>query len=111
MLSSYERKQITKEFPSPDVESVYTPVLDNYLSSLVAGAKGVDKEPKRLQDQILDVVGPLSMACEHVSSWQSNQDGVETITTPSSNINGLYARLTKALCLLGSINNQLIIQR
>ena len=30
-LSSYERKQITKEFPRPDVHSVYTPALDNYL--------------------------------------------------------------------------------
>ena len=44
-LSSYARKQITKEFPRPDVESVYTPVLDSYLSSLVAGPKGVDKKP------------------------------------------------------------------
>ena len=86
-LSTYERKQITKEFPRPNIEAVYTPVLDNYLSSLIAGAKGVDKEPKRLQDQILDVV------------------------VPSNNINGLYACLTKALCLLGSINNQLTVQR
>ena len=93
------------------MSSLYTPVLDNYLSSLVAGAKGVDKEPKRLQYQILNNVGPLSMAFEHVSSWQSNQDGIETITIPSSNINGLYACLTKALCLLGSINNQLTTQR
>ena len=39
-----------KEFPRPDVHSVYTPALDNYLSSLITGAKGVDKESKRLQD-------------------------------------------------------------
>ncbi|CAB4031124.1 Hypothetical predicted protein, partial [Paramuricea clavata] len=110
-LSTYERKQITKEFPRPNIEAVYTPVLDNYLSSLIAGAKGVDKEPKRLQDQILDVVGPLSMVFEHVSGWQSSQDSAETITVPSNNINGLYACLTKALCLLGSINNQLTVQR
>ena len=110
-LSTCERKQITKEFPRPNIEAVYTPVLDNYLSSLIAGAKGVDKEPKRLQDQILDVVGPLSMVFEHVSGWQSSQDSAETITVPSNNINGLYACLTKALCLLGSINNQLTVQR
>ncbi|CAB3986617.1 Hypothetical predicted protein [Paramuricea clavata] len=71
-LSTYERKQITKEFPRPNIEAVYTPVLDNYLSSLIAGAKGVDKEPKMLQDQILDVVGPLSMVFEHVLGWQSS---------------------------------------
>ena len=82
-LSSYERKQITKEFPRPDVHSVYTPALDNYLSSLITGAKGVDKESKRIQDQILDVVGPIAMALEHVSSLQSSQqENTESINIP-----------------------------
>ena len=67
-VSVYDRKQITKEFPRPNVESVFTPVLDDYLGSLVNGAKGVDKEAKKLQDQLLDIVGPLSMAFEHISS-------------------------------------------
>ena len=111
-LSSYERNQITKEFPRPDVHSVYTPVLDNYLSSLITGAKGVDKESKRLQDQILDVVGPIAMALEHVSSLQSSlQEGTESINIPSSDVNGLYTCLTKALCLLGSLNSQLSLER
>ncbi len=104
MLSSYKRKQITKEFPRPDVESASPQQLLELTGCW-------SEEPKRIQDQILGVVDPLSMAFKHVSSWQSNQDGVETITIPSSNINGLYACLTKALCLLGSINNQLTTQR
>ena len=61
-LSVYDRKQITKDFPRPNVESVFTPVLDDYLSALATGAKEGDKESKKLQDQILDIVGPLSMA-------------------------------------------------
>ncbi|PFX17986.1 hypothetical protein AWC38_SpisGene17668 [Stylophora pistillata] len=56
-LSVYDRKQITKDFPLPNVESVFTPVLDDYLSSFVTGAKGVDKEAKKFQDQFLDIVG------------------------------------------------------
>ena len=68
-LSLYDWKQITKEFPCPNVESVFTPVLDHYSGSLVTGAKGVDKEAKKHQDQLLDILGPLSMAFEHISSW------------------------------------------
>ena len=73
-LSVYNRKQITKEFPRPNVESIFTPVLDNYLGSLVTGAKAVNKEAKKLQDQLLDTVGQLSLPLEHVSSWQANKD-------------------------------------
>ena len=70
------------------------------LCWLITGAKDVGKESKRLQDQILDVVGPVAMALEHVSSLQSSlQEGTESINTPSSDVNGLYTCLTKALCL------------
>ena len=68
-LSVHDRKRITKEFPRPNMESVFSPVLDNYLGSLVTGAKGVDKEAKKHQDQLLDIVGPLSMAFEQISTW------------------------------------------
>ena len=68
LLPVYDRKQITKEFPGPNVNLVFTPILDDYLGSLVTGAKGIDKEAKKHQDQLLDIVGPLSMAFEHISS-------------------------------------------
>ena len=42
--------------------------------------KGVDKEAKKHQDQLLDIVGPLSMAFEHISSWQKNEDDSGSIT-------------------------------
>ena len=61
-------KQITKEFPGPNVNLVFTPILDDYLGSLVTGAKGIDKEAKKHQDQLLDMVGPLRRAFEHISS-------------------------------------------
>ena len=110
-LSVYDRKQITKEFPRPNVESVFTPVFDGYLGSLVTGAKGVDKEAKKLQDQLLNIVGPLSMAFEYISSWQENEDDSGTITLPTQDVDGLYACLSKALTLLGSVNAQYKVQR
>lgn len=61
-LSLYYRKQITKDFPCPNVESVFTPVLDNYLRSFAIAAKGVDNEAKKFQDHLLDIVGQVSMA-------------------------------------------------
>ena len=57
-LSVYDREQITKEIPRPNVESVFTPVLDDYSGTFVTGAKGVDKAAKKLKDQLLDMVGP-----------------------------------------------------
>ena len=110
-LSVYDHKQIPKEFPRPNVELVFTPVLDDYLGSLVTGAKGVDKEAKKLQDQLLDIVGPLSMAFEHISSCQENEDDSGTITLPTQDVDGLYACLSEALALLGSVNAQYKVQR
>ena len=75
------------------MQSVFTPVLDDYLGSLVTGAKGVDKEAKKLQDQLLDIVGTLSMAFEHISSWQENEDDSGSITLPTQDVDGLYACL------------------
>ena len=111
LLSVYDRKQIMKEFPRPNVESVFTSVLDDCLGSLVTGAKRVDKEAKKLQDQLLDIVGPLSMAFEHISLWQENEDDSGTITLPTQDVKGLYACLSKALTLLGSVNAQYKVQR
>ena len=110
-LSVYDREQITKEFPRPNVESVFTPILDDYLDSLVTGAKGVDKEAKKHQDQLLDIVGPLSMAFEHISSWQENEDDSGSITVLTQDVDGLYTCWSKALTLLGSANAQYKVQR
>lgn len=72
------------------MESVFSPVLDDYLGTFVTGAKGIDKEAKKLQDQLLDVIGPLSMAFEHTSSWHENEDDSGSIALPTKNVDGLY---------------------
>ena len=85
------------------MKSVFTPVLDDYLSYLVTGAKGIDKELKKLRDQILDIAGPLSTAFEHVSSWQESEESPSSITLPTKDVDSLYTCLFKALTLLGSM--------
>lgn len=89
-LSVYDRKQITKDFPLPNVESVFTPVLDDYLSSFVTGAKGVDKEAKKFQDQFLDIVGSVSMAFEHISNWHESEDNPAFVILSTQDVGGLY---------------------
>ena len=48
--SAFERKAITRKYPRPDVDCIYTPTLDNYLPSLLPSVKNVDKDNKFLQD-------------------------------------------------------------
>lgn len=87
---------------------------DNYLSSLVTGQEWkelINKESKKLQDQILDIVGSLSMAFKHVSSWQeSGKDETGSITLSPTKVDGLNTCLAKVLTLLGSVNSQFKVQ-
>ena len=40
-LAMYDRNQITKEFSSPNVESLFSPFLDDYFSFLDRRVEGV----------------------------------------------------------------------
>ena len=48
-LSTFDRKAICRSYQRPDVDAVYTPAVDTYLTSLVPGVKTVDKENKFLK--------------------------------------------------------------
>ena len=47
-------------YPRPNVDSIYTPSLDEYLKPFVQGVSAPDKPLRELQDNILDIVGPLA---------------------------------------------------
>ena len=80
---------------------MFTLVLGNYLSSLVSGAKGVEKESKKLQDHILDIAGPLCMSFEHVSSWQEGgEDEAGSITFFKWNLWRIKYCVASCACLL-----------
>ena len=79
-LSAFERKAITRTYPRPDVDSVYTPALDNYLPSLLPGIKTVDKDLRFLQDRVLDTLGPISMLFEHIYGFLAETKPGENVT-------------------------------
>ena len=66
-LQPFDRKSMCRKFPRPGVEAAYTPALHNYLCSLVSGVKQADKDSRFLQDRVLDILGPMSFAYEHLN--------------------------------------------
>ena len=67
----------------------------------MSGAKGVEKESKKLQDHILDIAGPLCMSFEHVSSWQEGgEEEAGSITFFKWNLWRTKCCVASCACLL-----------
>ena len=52
-LQRFERRTIIQEFPRPASEEAFTPNLDNYLTSMISGAKTQDNSLRDTLDKIL----------------------------------------------------------
>lgn len=59
-INNYEKSYICM---FPPCQETHLPLnfSNIFLGSLFYGAKGVEKEAKKLEDQLLDIVGPLSL--------------------------------------------------
>ena len=101
-LSAFERKAITKKYPRPDVDGVYTPTLDNYLPSLLPGIKTVDRENKFLQDRVLDTMGPAAMLFEHIYGFLAETKPGENVILSYDQMKDLGAITSNAIRLLGN---------
>ena len=68
-ISRFERliRSLVKLYPRPNVDSVYTQALDEYLKPFIQGVSAPDKPLKELQDNILDIFGPLSTVYENLA--------------------------------------------
>lgn len=64
-MNKFERKTLVRSYPRPDVDAVYTPSMDDYLKPFIQGIMAPEKPLKELQDNILDLVGPLSTMFEN----------------------------------------------
>ena len=71
-LSGFDKRQIVRSCPRPDVDCVYTPVLDKFLPDLVPKCKSEDKVLRKTQDLLLDVAGPIAMSYEMV--WHAKEN-------------------------------------
>ena len=110
-LSSFERKTICRKYPRPDVDSAYTPNLDDYLSSLVRGVKTVDKQNKFLQDRLLDAFGPISQLFEHIFGILSQVKPGDTIGLAYEQFSELGSFSSSAIRLLGNTSALLLQER
>ena len=110
-LSAFERKAITRKYPRPDVDCVYTPSLDNYLPSLLPGVKNVDKDNKFLQDRVLDSMGPVAMLFEHIYGFLAEAKPGENVILSYEQMKDLGAITSNAIRLLGNASALLSKER
>ena len=102
-LSGFDKRQIVRSCPRPDVDCVYTPVLDKFLPDLVPKCKSEDKVLRKTQDLLLDVAGPIAMSYEMV--WQAKENAQPL------DLSMLLSCLTRSLQLLGNVNNHVSAKR
>ena len=102
-LSGFDKRQIVRSCPRPDVDCVYTPVLDKFLPDLVPKCKAEDKVLRKPQDLLLDVAGPIAMSYELV--WQAKEN------SQALDLSMLLSCLTRSLQLLGNVNNHVSAKR
>ena len=93
------------------MDSVYTPNLDDYLTSLVPGVKAVDKQSKFLQDRLLDTLGPVSQLFEHIFGMLSQCQPGKTIDLTYEQLNELGSITSNAIRLLGNTSALLSQER
>ena len=98
-LSKFDRRQIVKDYPRPNVDAAFTPRLDSYLPGLMRGLTGLDAELREIQDKVLDIMGPLGAAHEHL---------LDKLDPPSSSIQfsreegtGLMSIIQRSIQLAG----------
>ena len=110
-LSTFDRKAICRSYPRPDVDAVYTPAVDTYLTSLVPGVKTVDKENKFLQDRLLDAVVPLSQSFEHIQGLLSETARGNDVTLSYAQLNELSSMTANSIRLIGNASALMSKQR
>ena len=110
-LSTFDRKAICHTYPRLDVDAVYMPAVDTYLTSLVPGVKMVDKDNKFLQDRLLDAVGLLSKSFEHIQGLLSETGPGNDITLSYTQLNELSSMTANSICLIGNASVLMSKQR
>ena len=110
-LSKFERWNLVKSSPRPNVNAVYTPLMDEYLKPFVQGITVPDKPLKEMQDHILDVFGPLSTVYENLLALleSSSSDGVVELNKDS--ILNFLTCIKHAMLLAGDATARLSVTR
>ena len=109
-LQRFERRTIIREFPRPASEGAFTPNLDNYLNSMISGAKTQDNSLRDIQDKILDVLSPLCALHENFTLMQESTENDEIILDKAT-VNAMFGCIKKAIMLVGDTSTQVSSKR
>lgn len=104
-LTEEEREAIIKDFPRPSAEAVATPrlggeVKDQLKSKGKDPHHGAEKSLYKIQDQLLDVVGPLTCLWADLLNKEAN-------VSPQD----ILLLLQRALVLLGSTSHSISVEQ
>ena len=102
-LTNFVRKTMCREYPRPNVDAVYTPELDDYIASLVQGAKAIDNDNRFLQDKVLDITGPLCMLFEHLTSLSDSSS--KDLTLSQDQVQSLLQAVSYSIRLVGNASS------
>ena len=109
-LQRFERRTIIREFPSPASVGAFTPILDNYLNSMISGDKTQDNSLRDIQDKILDVPGPLCALHENFTLMQKSIENEEIILDKAT-VDAMFGCVKKAIMLVGDTSTQVSSKR
>ena len=98
-LTNFERKSMSREYPRPSVDAVYTPELDDYIATLVQGARAIAKDNRFLQDKVLDITGALCMMFEHLTAM-SNSSSTTDLALSQDQVQSLLQAVSYSIRLI-----------
>ena len=110
-LSRFERRSLVKSYPRPNVDSVYTPALDDYLKPFIQGGSAPDKPLKELQDNILDIFGPLSTVYENLISMLHTIGSDAVIQLDKESISAFITCVKHTMLLVGDVSSRVATNR
>ena len=101
-LTRYDKPQLMKACPRPDVDCLYTPALDKLLADLVPKCKSEDKAERTTEDLLLDITCPIAICYDMVVQGREDPANLDFFAVMSC--------LTKSLQLLGYVNDHILKQ-
>ena len=110
-MNKFERRSLVRYYPRPDVDTVYTPSMDDYLKPLIPGIMAPDKPLKDLQDNILDTFGPLCTMFENLVVMLDSLGNEGVVQLDKSSINSFLSCVKHALLLAGDASASINVNR
>ena len=107
-LSRFERRSLVKFYPRPNVDSVYTPALDEYLKPFIQGVSAPDKPLKELQDNILDIFGLLSTVYENLIAMLHTIGSDAFIQLDKESISTFLTCVKRTMLLVGDVSSRVV---